>query len=452
MHVGARPDFVPAARGHFRSRCDTIPGMTENDFNRPRAAIAFRIILAILAFVPLLSGADPVPSVSVTGWRGNGVGAYPTANPLAEWDDAKNVMWRVTVGSALSSPVIAGGRVFVTSEPSKIVCVDLKNGAVRWKDSLKIGDVPAEFREKSAASASAPTSCGYAAPTPVSDGADVFFVFGSGLVAGYSIDGDRKWVQYLEPVAETYGHSSSPLLIDGKLLVNVKHLVALDAASGKIVWECPAAEHTYGTPVSMNVGGTKVVVTPLGTVVRVNDGRVLAKKIAPELGGTEYGISPVAADDVVYLGDRTLSAVQLSLEGDGLRTRKLWTKNLDVVSYASPVVWNEMLFFVGTGAECFVLDRTTGKTLHERELKIGHPGVEDPVLSTATLYPSLVVAGGKLFVGNDRGQTFVYEASKDLKEIAENRMTEGSGSTLAIMESSLVIRSGNSLYRIGKVK
>ncbi len=384
------------------------------------------------------------------GWRGNGAGVYPTTNPLTEWDDTKNVIWRVPVGTAFSSPVIAGGRVFVTSEPSKIVCVDLKDGAIRWKDSLKTVDVPADLQAKAAKSAGAATSCGFAAPTPVSDGTDVFFVFGSGLIACYSIDGNRKWIHYLEPADRTYGHSSSPLLIEGKLLVNVHHLVALDAASGKIAWECPAAEHTYGTPVSMNVGGVKFVVTPLGKVVGVSDGRLLAKEIAPELGGSEYGISPTACDDVVYLGDRTLSAVQLSRQGDGIRGQTQWTANLDVTSYASPVAWNGLLFFVGTAAECIVLDLKSGKTLLEEELKIGHPGVDDPVLSTANLYPSLVVAGGKLFVGNDRGQVFVYEASKNLTEIAQNRMADGSGSTLAIVDSFLVIRSGSSLCRIGK--
>ncbi len=416
-------------------------------------SILQRIILGVLAFAPIvmMSRADPAASISATGWRGNGVGVYPAAeSPPTEWDDTKNVMWRVPVGNAFSSPVVAGGRVFVTSEPSKIVCVDLKDGVIRWKDALKTTDVPAEFQTKAAASASATTSCGYAAPTPVSDGADVFFVFGSGLIGGYSIEGHRKWVRYLEPVAETYGHSSSPLLIDGKLLVNVKHLVALDAASGNVVWECPEAEHTYGTPVGMTFAGMKVVVTPLGRVVRVSDGRLLAKEIAPELGGTEYGISPVADGDVVYLGDRTLSAVQLSLHGDSLRAQKQWTANLDVTAYASPVVWKGMLFLVGIAADGLVLDVASGKTLHEGELKIGHPGVEDPVLGTANLYPSLVVAGGKLFVGNDRGQTFVYEASKDLKEISQNRMAEGSGSTLTIIDSSLVIRSGNTLCRIGK--
>ena len=406
--------------------------------------------LLIFALARNQFAADDAANSVSAGWRGDGSGVYPAAVLPGEWNDTKNVLWRVTVGNASSSPAIAAGRVFVTSEPSKIVCVNLNDGAIRWKASLTADDAPAEFKARAAASAAAATSCGYAAPTPVSDGTNVFCVFGSGLIGCYSNDGIRKWVRYFEPAAETYGHSSSPLLIDGKLLVNVHHLVALDAGSGKTLWECPDAEHTYGTPARVDAGGTKVVVTPLGKVVRVGDGRVLAKDIAPELGGSEYGISPVACGDVVYLGDRALTAVKLSLEGGDVRAKKLWTANLDVISYASPVVWDGMLFFVGKNAECFVLDLKSGKTLLDRELKIGHPGVDDPELSSANLYPSLVVAGGTLLVGNDRGQIFVYKASKDLTEIAQNRMTEGSGATPAIVESSVIIRSGGSLCRIGK--
>src|SRR5665213_1605391 len=353
--------------------------------DRSSCASLFRISFLLIALFPLPGRAAPPAANSVTGWRGDGTGTYTGTNPPTQWNDTKNVMWHTPVGSGFSSPVVAGGHVFVTSESSKIVCVNLKDGAVLWKAALTPDDAPAEFKAKAAESAHATTSCGYAAPTPVCDGANVYVVFGSGLVGCYSIDGTRKWVQYLEPAGETYGHSSSPLLIDGKLIVTVNHPTALDAATGKIAWECLQAEHTYGTPVGMKIDASNVIVTPLGKVVRVSDGRLLAKDIAPDLGGSEYGISPVAGGNVVYLGDRTVTAVELSLAGGNLVVHKQWSANLDVSSYASPVVGNGMLFFVGKDADCFVIDLKSGKTLAETQLTIGHPGVDDPELSMANL-------------------------------------------------------------------
>ena len=409
------------------------------------------IVGCMLAAVALADPpASPSPPPVTTGWRGNGTGVYPAVNVPTEWGDAKNLKWRVKVGHAYSTPVIAGDSVLVTAEPANIVCLSLADGAIRWKASVKAADAPEEFRAKALDSGEAPSSCGYAAPTPVCDGRDAFFVFGTGLIACYSTDGHRKWEQYLEPIGGTYGHSSSPLLIGRTLLVNLHHLTALNADTGNILWECPAAEHTYGTPVAMDLGGTAVVATPLGKIVRVSDGRVLAADIAPDLGGSEFGISPVAAGDMLYLGDRTITALRLTLDGDTVRAQTIWTAHPDTSAFASPILWNGMLFFVGQKAQCLVFDAKNGAKLLERELKIGPAEGDDPDLSDANLYPSLVVANGKLLVTNDKGQTFVYEASRELKELARNRLQEGSGATPVLSASSILLRSGNYLCAIGK--
>lgn len=413
---------------------------------------AWTAILACMVAVVAVAEPPAGPSSApvTTGWRGDGTGVYRAADIPTEWGDAKNVKWRVKVGHAYSTPVVAGDSILVTAEPSNIVCLGLADGVVRWKASVKAADAPAEFKDKALASEEAPSSCGYAAPTPVCDGHDAFFLFGSGLVACFSIDGHRKWEQYIEPIGQTYGHSSSPLLIGRTLVVNVSHLTALDADTGHVLWECAEAEHTYGTPVIMNLGGTAVVVTPVGKIVRVSDGRVLARDVAPDLGGSEFGISPVASGDTVYLGDRTITALKLSLDGEAVRAQTVWTAHPDASGFASPVVWDGMFFFVGKAAECLVLDAKTGTKLLEQELKIGPAGVEDSDLNSANLYPSLVIAGGKLLVTNDKGQSFIYEASKELKEIARNRLKDGSGATPVVTATSILLRAGNYLCAIGR--
>ncbi|HEV7404564.1 MAG TPA: PQQ-binding-like beta-propeller repeat protein [Chthoniobacteraceae bacterium] len=412
--------------------------------NKSHLLPVWTILLAGL----LTAGEPAVPAT--TGWRGNGTGVYADAKAPLEWGDAQNMRWRVKVGHAYSTPVIAGDAVLVTSEPSNIVCLSLDNGVVRWKASLKAADAPAAFQEKALAGEDAPSACGYAAPTPVCDGRDGFFVFGSGLIACFSLDGQRKWVQHLEPLGGTFGHSSSPLLIGRTLLVNVHHLTALNADTGQILWECAEAGHTYGTPAVMNLGGTAVVVTPLGKVVRVSDGRVLAAGLAPDLGGSEFGISPTASGDLVYLGDRTITALQLSLDGEAVHAQTVWTAHPDVNAFASPVVWNGLLFFVGKAGDCFVLDAKTGEKLLEGKLKIGPAEADESDSDSASVYPSLVIADGKLLVGNDKGQTVVYEATRELKEVARNRLKDGSGATPVFTNSSILLRAGNWLCAVGK--
>src|SRR5262249_14642651 len=56
---------------------------------------------------------------------------------------------------------------------------------------------------------------GEAASTPISDGAHVYTIFGSGVVACYTLDGKREWITMLEIRNSEHGCCSSPALIDG---------------------------------------------------------------------------------------------------------------------------------------------------------------------------------------------------------------------------------------------
>lgn len=405
-------------------------------------------ILMMAASVTVAS--VPAGSSAPAGFRGDGTGLYSGAHPLTEWGEKKNIKWRIRVGKGYSSPVVSNGSVYVVSDPPELACIDASSGAIRWKVSLKSEDLPPEFRAKAKANENAKTSCGIAAPTPVADESNVYALFGTGVVACYSHDGTRKWLQHLDPATRNYGHSCSPVLAADRLLVNVRHLVGLDPGTGAIAWQCPDAVETYGTPVRLTLGDTPVVVTPLGVVVRPRDGAVLAKEIAEDLGGDEYSISPVASGDVVYLGARNTSAVRLDLKGDLLRTKKLWSAEMSNTAYASPVVHSGLFFFAGKSAEYSILDAATGATVLERVLKLAPAGGEDIEHGNANVYPSLCVADGKVYVGNDIGQTFVLEASREYREIARNQLPEGSGSTPAIAGTSMFIRAGEHLYCIEK--
>jgi len=385
------------------------------------------------------------------GFRGDGSGLYPNSRPPAEWGEKKNVKWRATVGKGYSSPVLAHGALYVTSDPPELTCLDAATGAVRWKLSFTSADLPADFQAKAKANEKASTSCGYAAPTPVADESRVFVLFGSGLVACVSPDGKRQWLRQLDPARRNYGHSSSPLLVAGRLLVNVHQLTALDPETGATVWQCPEAAETYGTAVPMTLGDTPIVVTPLGVVVRVRDGALLGKEIAEDVGGgDEYGISPVASGDVVYLGDRNTSAVRLDLRDDKLVTKKLWSVEMPNAAYASPVVWSGLFYYAGKLAEYSVLDAATGKPVLEQLLKLAPAGGEDKDHGNANVYPSLTVADGKVFISNDVGQTFVLEAGREYRELARNQLPQGSGATPAFGKTSMFIRSGDSVYCIEK--
>jgi outer membrane protein assembly factor BamB len=415
------------------------------------------LMLACCGGEPTAPQPQPKPSIPtptavpvVSGFRGDGTGVFPKVDPTFTWDDKKNVKWRARAGSGYSSPVLCKDSVFVTSNPAQLCCINAATGEIQWKAQLSSNDVPDELKEKVKHGEGAPSSCGLAAPTPVCDGQHVFVAFGSGAVACYSLDGKREWLQYIAPGSLQYGHSSSPLLVDGILIVNLKHLMGLDPATGKISWECPSSEQYYGTPASVKAGNTWVVVTPLGLVVRSKDGTVLAKAIAEDLGGDEYGISPTVSGDVVYVGDRMLSAIKLEFNGEALQPKKLWSSEMSEGAFASPLVANGLLFYLGKHATYSVLDAANGTKALEQPLKLPPAEGEEMGHGDVNVYPSIVMAGGKLFMGNDIGQVLVVEPTKEYKETARNQFSEGSGSTPAFSGTSMFIRAGEYLYCIGK--
>ncbi len=374
-----------------------------------------------------------IPVVAETGWRGDGTGRAPTAEPCLLWTTKTNILWKVNVGSSYSSPVPMADRVFVTSEDDKLLCVNRKTGKILWEHTNGFADLTPKIKAPEEAS---PTSCGFTTPTPVTDGNRVYVIFGTGIVASYDFEGQRQWIRYLaEPQTLEYGRSSSPVLVAGKLVVMIGHLTALDTATGKTAWEVADVAETYGTPGVTKLGNTPVVITPNGAVVRASDGKVLAK----EIGSVQHA-SPVVQDGVVFFADAHSSAVKLTLKPDGkVETRELWQADLDGEFFASPVWHDGLLYTVSNGGVLQALDAVTGKTIYQQTLEI----------PSGNFYGSLALAGGKLFVSNDKGSTLVVTPGKEFKSIRQNSLDDGAASTPMFDGRTLFLRAGDLLYAIG---
>jgi len=75
------------------------------------------------------------------GWRGNGTGVYPDANPPVKWSATENVLWKTPLpGKSNASPILVGDRIFICSEPSTLLCVSAKDGAILWSSSTTYAD------------------------------------------------------------------------------------------------------------------------------------------------------------------------------------------------------------------------------------------------------------------------------------------------------------------------
>ncbi len=373
------------------------------------------------------------------GWRGDGSGQYPSADPVSRWSRDENVLWKTEVGAGASSPVVVGPRVFITAEPDLLISLDAATGKELWRKAHKVSDFPAASDAKHPVR---PNQYGDATPTPVSDGNRIWVFFGTGIVACYDLDGRCRWVNWYDMrLATTYGRTVSPLLVGDRLLVHFGPLVCLDAATGRVLWQNDGARASYGTPAPARIGDVDVVVTPKGHIVRVADGKILATG----LGNCGY-TSPIVLRGVVYFIDREISAVQLPEKaGDKIDCRELWADELSGEFFASPLVCDGRIYTVDRAANYYVIDAATGKTLLKNALEMPPAGrSEGP-----SIYPSICLAGKRLLICNDAGDATLLEPGDQPSVVARNSLPGGSGGTPTLSGQRMFLRCGKVLYGLG---
>lgn len=67
------------------------------------------------------------------GWRGDGSGHYPQAQPPTQWGPDKNIVWKCPLPKTSNAmPVIVGDRIFVCGEPTDLICVSKADGKILW--------------------------------------------------------------------------------------------------------------------------------------------------------------------------------------------------------------------------------------------------------------------------------------------------------------------------------
>jgi outer membrane protein assembly factor BamB len=454
----------------------------------------------------LLVSALVVPQVghaqTTVGWRTDGTGCYPKAQPPLEWSTTKNVVWSTPMpGYGVSHPVPLNQYVFIGSEPATLLCVNRDDGQVIWQKTcnysepeidpevrerlkVELAEV-AELKKKQSAIqkemdnlhrslvkdkvqkqeierqlkpfrnqidelnkqklkfplaeryTQPPThpTAGYSAPTPVTNGKEVFVAYGNGLVACYDLEGNRKWLKLIEHTNLAFAHSGSPILVGDKLVIQFTDLVALDPKTGNEVWrlKCPSG---WGTPLPTRMGDVDVIVTPKGALVRAHDGKLLADRL-----GSCGANSPILHDRIVYFVHGEAVAARLPpAVGEPVKPEIVWKARVKSAGYGfcSPVIHDGALYAANDQGIFTALDVATGKLIYEERLNLG-----------GSIYPSISLAGDRLYVSSDNGATVVLQPGREYKELARNKL-EPFRSSLVFADKRVYVRTEKRLYCIGE--
>ena len=275
---------------------------------------------------------------------------------------------------------------------------------------------------------------GYTTATPVTDGVHVWAVFGNRAVVCYDLQGKRIWSRVLPDQPHSmWGHSSSPLLVEGKLIVNIESTRALDAATGEQVWRAKYGQ-SWGSGVQARLGQDAVVLLANGRWLRATDGKIMAR--VPPLSDA----SPVVVGETAYFVGINAHAYALPDRAeDRLELVERWSaKPKGSRFYASPVVCDGLIYAVSTQHVLTVMEAETGEQVYARRLKLGRGPV----------WASLCVAGDQLYVSSRDGVTVVLATGREFQELARNRL-EYFISTPVFDRDRMYVRTSDFVYCIG---
>ena len=461
-------------------------------------------MLSLIGLVLLgsLRAAEPVDWPQFRG--PNGAGVADASTLPQKWSTTENVAWSVDVpGRGWSSPIVWRDRIFVTSavnagafkQPStgifgndyaaelskqglsddevvkrvvtrdieltsdtgevsyRVFALDARTGRVIWEQEAHKGH-PAGGRHRKNT---------YASETPVTDGERLYASFGGNVgVFCYSLDGKLLWKKAWppQPIYLDFGTASSPVVHNGRIYQlhdndGEGFLSALDARTGKELWNVKRTDAApmksgWATPfIWQNTQRTEIVTIGRALVISYDmEGRELWRL----KGMTQATPSPVAADDLLYVGsgsqgesNRPLLAIRPGAKGD-ISLQRDQTAN-DFVAWRqprfsgytpSPLVYRGRVYSINDNGILQVADARTGTEIFKA--RMGGGGF--------TFSSSPLASQGLIYLTSEDGDTFVIRAGDKYEELAKNSLGEMSLATPAVDADSLYVRTQTKLYRI----
>jgi outer membrane protein assembly factor BamB len=368
-----------------------------------------------------------------------------------EWSETKNVAWKVPVaGEGWSSPVVAGGRVWLTAAVSERPGRDdaphsLRVYAFEAGTGRQIVDTEV-FRLRSSRYVHPKTNL--AAPTPIVDGDRVYVHFGADGTAAVDHAGKILWRAVL-PFESQHGSSGSPALYRDLLIVNCDgnpdeaYVVALDTRTGRERWRTERRQprdQAYTTPLVIRVGERDQLVSV---------GAYRAAAYDPATGreiwrvGYDDGFSnvprPVFGLGLVFIAtgfnEPTMIAVRPDGTGDVTRTHLVWTLRRGAPFTPSPILVGNELYVVSDTGVLTIVDARTG-TVHGQQ-RLGGNFSASPVF-----------ADGRIYIQSEEGATVVLAPGTTPRRIAVNQLDGSTLASLAVSDGAFFIRSDTHLYRI----
>ncbi len=381
-----------------------------------------------------------------------GQGISEATSVPVEWSDTKNVAWKVEVpGKGWSSPVLAGGRLYLTTaigdSASGItlhaLCLDAADGHTLWDTEV--------FQPDAAATAAMHRKNSLASGTPIVTADRLYVHFGHMGTAALDLAGKVLWRQADLKYQPVHGNGGSPILVDGALIFSADgakdpFIVSLDAATGAVRWKTPRNSpakkpFSFSTPLAISLGGSTQIISPGSGFVGSYDAHD-GHEIWRVTYGEGYSVipRPVFAHGLLFVSSSfdkpTLLAIRPEgAKGDATQSNVAWTLGKAVPHSASMLVVGDELYFVSDAGIASCADARTGE-IHWAE-RLGGGFSASPFS-----------AEGRVYFQNETGTTFVLKAGKTFALLSKNEIGEPTLASCAVTNGAIFLRSEKYLRKI----
>lgn len=380
------------------------------------------------------------------GPRADGHAAGPI--PAVEWSETKNVVWKAAVpGLGWSSPVVVGGRVYLTTAVPdggglslRAMALDAGSGKTVWdREVRRVENRPAIHAKNS-----------HASPTPIVHDGSVYVHFGPlGMARLDARDGGIRWVCEELTYPPVHGSGGSPVLIDGRLVVTCDgasdpFVAAVDAATGRVEWRSPRSvkarnSFSFATPAVTESDGKPLVVAPGSDHCAAYDPATGAERWKVRAAGWSVVPQPAIGHGLVIYNhnfDRPeLLAVRLGGTGDLTDTNVVWRLNRAAPSTPSPLLVGDDLYFVSDKGIASAVNAKTGAP-HWSE-RIGGNHSASPIL----------VADRILFL-DEAGRATWVRAGRTFERLESNELPGRTLATPAFAHGAMYLRTDEALYKV----
>ncbi|HEX2974951.1 MAG TPA: PQQ-binding-like beta-propeller repeat protein [Bacteroidales bacterium] len=441
-------------------------------------------LAAIFLSAALLASGQLKPERQWPVYRGYlSSGVLDNANLPETFDIQKgiNVKWKIEVpGMGLSSPVIWGDRLFITSAVSeadksglkpglygdvtpvndtsvhewKVYCIDKNTGKIIWEKTSYKGVPKIKRHPKST----------HANTSVATDGKYAVAFFGSEGLYCYNMNGNLQWkknfgvlksVFFVMKNAE-WEFASSPIIYDGVVIIQSdvlenSFIAAYDLKTGKELWKTERDEYPgWCTPNIYNDNG-KVCVAVNGYKHRGGYDFKTGKEIWRMSGGGDIQIpTPITGNNLIYFNsahgkNSPIMAVKTSAKGD-ITLKENETVN-EYVYWSIPrggsymhtmLLYNNRLYHPEWNGMIRCLDPLSGKELWSSKLGKAKSFVASPVASD-----------GKIYLVDEEGTIYILKDGNTFQQLAEIPMGDVSLVAPAITDGAIFFRTQKYLIAVG---